>query len=162
MPRPLLKLDELFPYWPLAHMLARRRQAVHAVAPGDPVQAALRLMAEHDIGLVLVLEGGRLVGVLSERDLARRAGASDGGALGELRVADLMTRDVATVGPEALFGECIALMEQRGARHLPVVEGGRVVGVLSVRDLLREALAHHQRVMDEMERERLTAFQSSV
>ncbi len=162
MPRALLRLDELFPYRSLGEMLARQRRPVLSVAPGDTVEQALRLMAERDIGLLVVLEGGRLAGVLSERDLARRAGATEAGALRALRVADLMTRDVATVGPEALFGECIALMEQRGARHLPVVEGGRVVGVLSVRDLLREALAHHQRVMDELERERLTAFQSSV
>jgi len=133
---------------------------LHAVAPQDPAARALQVMAEHDIGLVVVLEGHRLAGVLSERDLVRHAGRS-ATALADLAVAELMTRDVATVGPDESFGRCIALMEQRRARHLPVVEDGRVVTVLSVRDLLREAVVHHRLVMAEVERERLATFQST-
>jgi CBS domain-containing protein len=117
-------------------------------------------MAEHNIGLVVVLEGERLVGVLSERDLARHAGARAGCAARPSRGGPDDARRRASSVPTDPFGRCIALMEQHGARHLPVVEGGRVVAVLSVRDLLREAVAHHRHVLDEVERERCSLFQS--
>ena len=159
MPRPQQTTEELFPYRRVHEILARRPRNVHAVGPGDPVALALQRMAQHDIGLVVVLEGERLVGVLSERDLARRAGSSEAGSLRDLRVDALMTREVATVGTDATFGDCVALMDAHGARHLPVLEAGRVVAVVTVRDLLREALGHHHRVLAEVDRERLLAFQ---
>ena len=162
MPGSLRTTDEQFPYRTLRQMLAGRTPAVHAVAPGDPITRALQLMALHNIGLVVVLEGERLAGVLSERDLVRYAGNAAGGPPSERRISELMTRDVATVGPDDTFGRCMALMDERGARHLPIVDGGRVVGVVSVRDLLREAVAHHRRVLAEVERERLAAFQSAA
>ena len=159
MPGSFKRSEDLFPDRMLREILAGRSHAVHAVAPDDPVSRALALMAEHNIGLVVVREGERLVGVLSERDVARRAGSSEPGTIQQLKVSDLMTRDVATVRPDESFGRCMALMDERGARHMPVVEGGRVVAVLSVRDLLREAVAQHRRVLAEVERERLMAFQ---
>ena len=162
MPGSHHRTEELFPDRSLRQILARRDPVVHAVAPQDPVTHVLQLMSQLDIGLVVVLEAGQLVGVLSERDLVRLAGQAGVGALGERTVADLMTRDVATVGPDEPFGRCMALMEQRGARHLPVVDAGRVIAVVTVRDLLREAVAHHRLVLAEIERERLTAFQSSA
>lgn len=153
--------DELLPYGSLREIFAGRQPVVHAVAPGDTVERAMRLMAEHDIGLVVVLDHERLAGVLSERDLLRRAAVTDpGAAFRELPVSALMTRDVATVTPDERVARCVALMDERRARHLPVVDGGRVVAVLSVRDLLREAVAHHRRVLTEVEHERLAAFQS--
>ncbi|GAB3761373.1 CBS domain-containing protein [Ramlibacter monticola] len=160
MPGSLQRTDERFPFRPVRQILSDRVPVVHWVAPQDTAARALQLMAEHNIGLVVVLEGEQLVGVLSERDLARYAGRTGSGALRDLPVADLMTREVVVVGPEDPFGRCIALMEQHGVRHLPVVEGGRVVAVLSVRDLLREAVVHHRHVLDEVERERLSIFQS--
>ena len=162
MPGSLKRLDVLFPERTLQEILAARPPAVHAVAPGDLVGVALQRMAQHDIGLVVVLEAERLVGVLSERDLAREAGRSQSGALRDLRVADLMVRDVATVDRDASFAHCLALMNERGARHLPVLAGGRVVAVISIRDLLREAVTHHAHVLAELERERLLAFQPGV
>jgi CBS domain-containing protein len=161
MPGSYRPTEDLFPYRSLRQILARRDPVVHAVAPQDPVTRALQLMAEHNIGLVVVLEADRLVGVLSERDLARHAGRPGAAPLSGLVVADLMTRDVATVGADEVLGRCMVLMEERGARHLPVVEAGRVIAVISVRDLLREAVGHHRHVLAAIERERLTAFQSS-
>ena len=154
--------DELFPYRSLKQILSKRPAGatVQAVAPDDPATDALQRMAQHNIGLVVVLEGTRLVGVLSERDLARHAGGPQARPLRDVRVAELMTRDVATVGPDDRMGRCMALMDERGARHLPVVEAGRVIAVISVRDLLREAVAHHEKVLAEMDRERLAAFQA--
>jgi CBS domain-containing protein len=154
------RTDELFPYRSVRQILASRPQVVHAVAPDDPASLALQRMAEQDIGLVVVLDGARLAGVLSERDLARHAGRPQARPLRDIKVAELMTRDVATVGPDESFGRCMALMDERRARHLPIVEAGRVIDVISIRDLLREAVAHHRHVLAELERERLATFQS--
>ena len=73
-----------------------------------------------------------------------------------------MTREVISVTPAQHFRDCVRLMDSHGIRHLPVVDGGRVLGVISVRDLLREAVLHHEQVMREVERERLTVFNSAA
>ena len=159
MPGSFKRTEELFPERSLRQILPSRRPVV-AVAPTDPVARALALMAEHDIGVVLVLDGERLAGILSERDLVRHAGS--GPALRDLRVDELMTRDVATVDADAQFRQCMVLMDARGARHLPVVENGRVIAVVSLRDLLHEAVTHQQHVLAEVDRERLAAFQSTA
>ena len=159
MPGSFKRTEELFPERSLRQILPSRRSVV-AVTPADPVARALALMAEHDIGVVLVLDGERLAGILSERDLVRHAGS--GPALRDLRVDELMTRDVATVDADAQFRQCMVLMDARGARHLPVVENGRVIAVVSLRDLLHEAVTHQQHVLAEVDRERLAAFQSTA
>ena len=160
MPATPLRSDELFPYRSIRQILANRKPVVHSVGSDDTVASALELMSRHNIGLVVVLDGEELIGVLSERDLARRAGQHGALALQGLPVAALMTRNVTTVGPDELFGRCLALMDERGARHLPVVDAGRVIAVISVRDLLHEAVEHHRQVLAEMDRERLAAFQT--
>ena len=161
MPGLFKRTEELFPERSLRQILPSRRPVV-AVAPTDPVARALALMAEHDIGVVVVLDGERLAGILSERDLARHAGRAPDSALRDLRVSELMTRDVATVDADAQFRQCMVLMDARGARHLPVVENGRVIAVVSLRDLLHEAVTHQQHVLAEVDRERLAAFQSTA
>ena len=140
----------------VAALLQRKGGEVFYVRPAASVYEAIEMMAARGVGALLVMEGERLVGVLSERDLVRHAGRS--GALRDARVADLMSSDVATVAPDASFGDCMTLMDSRNVRHLPVVDEDRVVAVLSLRDLLREAVAHHRRVLAEVDRERLTAF----
>jgi CBS domain-containing protein len=160
MPAKHPQTGELFPYRSLREILTGRPATVHAVAPGDPVSAAVALMSGHGIGLVVVLDGAQLAGVLSERDLVRRAGQPDAAGLGALPVSALMKREVVTVGPDEQFGRCLALMDEHGIRHLPVVDAGRVVAVISIRDLLHEAVAHHRRVLAEVDRERLSAFQA--
>jgi CBS domain-containing protein len=152
--------DEVFPYRPLRQILARRLPMVHTVAPGDSLTLALQKMAQYDIGLLVVLESGWLVGVISERDMVRRAGKLGTASLDGLQVADLMTRNVITVDPDERFGHCLSLMDRHGTRHLPVVEAGKVLAVISIRDLLHEAVSHHQVVLDEMDLERLSGSQS--
>ena len=159
VPGSVKPVEELFPYRSLREVLAGRRQRVHSVAPLDTVERAVRLMARFDIGLLVVLDGEGLAGVLSERDIVRRAGVADGGNVRDMSVATLMTRDVATVGPDERIVRCLELMDARAARHLPVVEGGRVVAVVSIRDLLHEAVKHHRRIVSELDRLRLAAFQ---
>ena len=99
MPATPLRSDELFPYRSVRHILANRKPVVHAVSSEDTVASALQLMSKHNIGLVVVLDGEQLIGVLSERDLARRAGQLGAEALRGLPVAALMTRDVVVCLP---------------------------------------------------------------
>jgi CBS domain-containing protein len=160
MDHPLRRPEEILAYRPLARILASKPKSLWTVAPGDSALVAMRLMAEQNIGLVLATENGLIVGVLSERDCVRRlvlAGKSP-----ELTpVADIMVRDVITVDPAKTFADCLKLMHLHRTRHLPVVENGAPITVISIRDLLAEAVEHHARVIRELERERLTMFVST-
>jgi CBS domain-containing protein len=161
MDRAIRRPEEILAYRPLRQVLASKPRDLWTVGPADSVMAALRIMAEKDVGLVVVLDQGQLSGVLSERDCARRI-ASTGKALDGVAVADVMVRNVVTVDLGRTFAECLKLMHQHGVRHLPVVDAGRVVAVVSIRDLLSEAVTHHERIIAELERERLTMFVSTA
>jgi CBS domain-containing protein len=151
---PIKTPDELLKYRSLRQILADRHAVVHSVSPADSTFAAIEKMAAHNIGFLIVIEQGALVGVLSERDYARKI-VLQGRTSKDTAVRDIMTRDVVTVGPDESLSQCMALMRSRGFRHLPVVQHGNVVGVLSIRDLLSEIVAHHERVIRDLELERL-------
>jgi CBS domain-containing protein len=108
-----------------------------------------------------VLERDSLVGVVSERDCARKV-ALTRKPPDSTPVADIMVRDVVTVDPAHTFADCLRLMHQHGIRHLPVMDRGKPVAVVSIRDLLSEAVTHHARIIAELERERLTMFTSTA
>ena len=147
--------EQLLAYPPLKRVLAARTAGVHAAAPGTSTLEALRLMASKEIGFLVVLDGTKLVGVVSERDYARKV-VLQGKASSDTPVQDIMTRDVVSVGLAHTIPECMALMNQHGVRHLPVIESGAVIGVLSVRDLLREIVEHHEQVIRNLDLEKLT------
>ena len=111
-------------------------KTVHAVRPDDTVLAALGVMAEHDIGAVLVVEGDELLGILSERDYARKV-VLLGRASRDSPVRLIMTANVVCVPPNRTVAECMGLMTERRCRHLPVVENGRVIGLVSIGDLVK-------------------------
>jgi len=113
---------------------------VWSVGPDDSVFRALEVMAERNVGALVVLDGGRLVGVLSERDYARRV-ILRGLASRDVRVRDLMTPEVVTVGLDDTVGGCMRRMTAGRFRHLPVVDGGRVVGVVSIGDVVATIMA---------------------
>ena len=120
-----------------AHDIIRfKGKTVHAVRPDDTVLAALGVMAEHDIGAVLVVEGDELLGILSERDYARKV-ALLGRASRDSPVRLIMTANVVCVPPNRTVEECMGLMTERRCRHLPVVENGRVIGLVSIGDLVK-------------------------
>ena len=121
--------------------------------------AALQIMSDKDIGFLVVLDREAMVGVVSERDCARRLVLA-GKPPETTPVADIMVRDVVTVDLSHTFADCLRLMHQHGIRHLPVIDNGKVVAVVSIRDLLSEAVAHHAKIIAELERERLTIFTS--
>jgi len=158
---PIRQPEEILAYRPLARVLASKAAELWSVAPTDSVLTALRLMSDKDIGFVVVLEQGALVGVLSERDCARRvllAGKSPEAT----RVADVMIREVITVDISYAFADCLRLMHQHRIRHLPVVDHGKVTTVVSIRDLLSESVNHHARIIAQLERERMTMFTSTA
>ncbi len=109
---------------------------VFAIEPDATVLDALRLMEQKNVGALLVMKGQRLVGIFSERDYARRM-ILHGRASRETPVHEVMTRDVFVISPDTGAGECMVHMTDRRVRHLPVVEGGRVVGVISIGDVVR-------------------------
>ena len=152
--------EEIVPFRTLAQILAAK-PGVHSVRPTDTAHAALVAMADKRVGFLLVLDGERLAGVISERDYTRKLIPS-GRSAQDARVGDLMTREVVTVTPAHHVRDCVNLMDRHGIRHLPVVDGNRILGVISVRDLLREAVVHHDKVLREMERERMTIFNSAA
>jgi CBS domain-containing protein len=139
---------------PIRQLLGRRPREVFSVPPDAPVLAALRILADKDIGVVLVLDGDRLVGVMSERDYARR-GEVAGRSAQETLVRELMTPQVVMVTPNHTVEQCMALMTAEHVRHLPVLDQDRVVGVVSIRDLVKEAVSHYEEIVRDLDHDRL-------
>lgn len=135
----------------VAQMLELKPAGVISIGHDVPVLDALKLLADKDVGAVLVMDGQRLVGILSERDYARKV-ALKGKSSGDTPVSEIMTREVVFVTPTQTNEECMALMTQKRARHLPVIDNGRVIGVLSIGDLVKDAISEQQFIIDQLER----------
>jgi CBS domain-containing protein len=148
-------LDQQMPFATAAELLAKRREPVIAITPGATAFAALERMKEKHIGLLVVLDNEALAGVVSERDIARRIILGQRSAKDTL-VREIMTAQAHTVAPEAKIPECITLMHEKGIRHLPVTRAGKVLGVLSVRDLMGALIERHERLLRRLQEERLT------
>ena len=161
MESPLRRPEEILAYRSLREMLGAKPRSLWSIGPADSALSALQLMADKNIGFLVVLEKDAIVGVLSERDCARRL-VLERKSPEVTPAKDLMVREVVTVDPTHTFGECLRLMHQHGIRHLPVVERGKLIAVVSIRDLLSEAVAHHARIIAELERERLESFTSTA
>jgi CBS domain-containing protein len=119
------------------------------VRPDATVFQALQIMAENDIGAILVMEMGDIVGIFSERDYARRV-VLQGRTSAGTHVRDIMTSKVVYVGPEQTVQECMALMTEKRIRHLPVMENGEVMGVISIGDLVRATIQEQQFVIEQL------------
>ncbi|MBZ0225834.1 MAG: CBS domain-containing protein [Comamonas sp.] len=135
----------------VAEILRSKSNAlVFHVSPSDTVLDALRLMAEQGIGAVVVLEGEKLAGIFTERDYARKV-ALLGRSSGDTPVSDIMTRAVRYVHSTQSTEECMALMTQNRLRHLPVLDDGRLVGLISIGDLVKHVMSQQQFVIAQME-----------
>jgi IMP dehydrogenase len=121
-----------------------------SVGPEESVFDALALMARREVGAVVVLEGVRLVGILSERDYARKI-ILLGKASKDTPVRDIMTQRVVCVSPTTTIDECMALMTDKRCRHLPVLEGDRVIGVVSIGDVVKQTIAEQQFIIEQLE-----------
>lgn len=124
---------------------------VFAVSPDTTVLDALRLMADKDVGAVVVLSSGRLVGIFTERDYARKV-VLVGKASRNLPVSEIMSTDVVTIDPSWTTDRCMALMDERRIRHLPVVDGGKVVGVVSIRAVVSAIVAEQRYTIQHLEK----------
>jgi signal-transduction protein with cAMP-binding, CBS, and nucleotidyltransferase domain len=159
MDHPLRRPEEILAYRPLKQIL--KWGPVWTIAPADTVMMAARIMEEKNIGFLVVLEKEAIAGVLSERDCLRRVVLA-GKSPETTAVGDIMVKKVIKVEIEDTFADCLRLMHVHVIRHLPVLRSGRVVGVVSIRDLLREAVEHHARIIGELERDRMTMLTSTV
>ena len=129
---------------------AKEASDVWVVTPDTSVYAALELMAEKNIGAVLVVDDGALVGILSERDYARKVILLDRGSK-DTAVAEIMSPHPLTVAPEATTGECMQLMTDNRFRHLPVMHGTRAIGLVSIGDVVRAVIDEQQFLIDQLE-----------
>src|SRR6185436_4209805 len=131
-------------------LLESKRQNLVAVAPSSTVLEALKVMAEKEIGDVVVINDGHLVGIFSERDYARKV-VLQGKASKDTPVREIMTEKVVCVRPEQTIEDCMGLMTDKRIRHLPVLEHKKVIGVISIGDVVKEMLYEKEFVIKQLE-----------
>ena len=121
-----------------------------SISPDASVFEALQLMAAKDVGALVVLEGDRLAGIFSERDYARKV-VLVGKFSKETAVREIMTAKVLCVRPDQTVDQCMALMTEHRIRHLPVLDGSKVIGVISIGDVVKELLSEQQVIISQLE-----------
>ena len=134
----------------LKQLLSAKGGQVFSIGPDAMVIEALQLMAQKDIGALVVLDGGKLAGILSERDYARKV-ILRGKSSQDVPVREIMTADLITVDPAKTIEDCMALVTHRRVRHLPVVEDGTLIGVVSIGDLVKEVIAEQEQTIKQLE-----------
>ena len=133
-------------------LLRRKTTPLKFVRETESVFDAVRQLVEHNISAVLVLDGpNHLVGIVTERDVARNV-ALEGRVAKQTAVAEIMTRNVITVGPDQTIEECMTLMIEKRIRHLPVMDGATLTGILSIRDLVDAVVSQKQFVIEQLEK----------
>ncbi|MFT3754575.1 MAG: CBS domain-containing protein [Pseudoxanthomonas sp.] len=132
-------------------LLGEKTADVFAVAPRDSVFEAIRLMADKGIGAVLVMDGPQLTGIVSERDYARKVVLHEKSSRAT-PVQEIMTAKVITVAPDATVKHCMQVVTEHRIRHLPVLEGDNVVGVISIGDLVKAVIEEQQAELDQLQR----------
>ena len=132
------------------HLLDRKPPALFSIEPDDPVLEAIRMMADHHVGALLVMRGNELAGIVSERDYARKV-VLLGRSSAETPVWQIMTAPVITVSLDTSVQDCMRLMTERHIRHLPAVEQGRVIGMISIGDLVKAVIEEQQQTIEQLE-----------
>ena len=135
---------------PVVELLRKRDPGIFEVAPDVMVFDALKLLADYGVGAMVVMDGSTLVGVFSERDYTRKV-ALQGRNSRETRVSEIMTREVVSVAPTTGTRACMTLMSQKKIRHLPVVDGTMVVGMISIRDIMDDIIADHEQTISQLQ-----------
>jgi CBS domain-containing protein len=133
------------------HLLAEKGSHVHTIGPDEPVLAAIKAMADRYIGALLVLDGGKLVGIVSERDYARKV-ILKGRSSDATPVRDIMSAPVISVDPADTVDTCMRLCTDSRVRHLPVVEAGKVVGIVSIGDLVKAVISEQGTQIEQLQR----------
>jgi CBS domain-containing protein len=133
-----------------ADLLKKHHSELWHVRPEDTVFEALQTLAGYDVGALMVMEADRLVGVFSERDYTRKI-ALQGLNSKETTVAEIMTRNVLSVKPSTDSSDCMTLMSEKKIRHLPVLDGSKVLGMISIRDIMDDIIANHELTIAQLE-----------
>jgi CBS domain-containing protein len=134
----------------LKQVLQGKGHDVWSIGPEDSVYDAMQMMADKDVGALVVMEGDSLVGVFSERDYARKV-ILRGRSSKDTKVKEIMTSRVAYARPEQSVEECMALMTDKHIRHLPVMDGDKMLGVVSIGDLVKVIIEEQQHVIEQLE-----------
>jgi len=134
----------------IKHVLDKKGRTVHGISQDASVFDALTVMAEHDIGALVVSENHRLVGIITERHYSREI-ALKGRTSPETRVGDIMSTEVVCARPEQTVEECMAVMTARALRHLPVLDQGQIVGIVSIGDMVKSVIEDQKFIIEELE-----------
>ena len=132
-------------------ILNQKKRDVYSVSPEATVYDAVAMMAEKNVGALLVVEEGRLVGVISERDYTRKV-MLRGKRSRETQVREIMSTQLTTVDPKESVDDCLRFMTEKRIRHLPVVKGGEICGVISIGDLVKHVISVQSATLDQLER----------
>jgi len=132
------------------HLLERKGSEVWSIAPEAMVYEALQLMADKNVGALLVLEMGQLVGILSERDYARKVILLNKSSM-TVPVREIMTGKVFYVSPESSIEECMTVMTEKRIRHLPVLENSQLIGVISIGDVVKEIISDREFMIEQLQ-----------
>lgn len=134
----------------IKHVLDKKGRSVHGISQDASVFDALTVMAEHDIGSLIVSENHKLVGIITERHYSREI-ALKGRTSPQTRVRDIMSRDVVCARLEQSVEECMAVMTARALRHLPVLDQGEIVGIVSIGDMVKSVIEDQKFIIEELE-----------
>jgi CBS domain-containing protein len=135
---------------PILDLLKKRPPVNWSLSPQDTVFDALQTLANHNVGALMVLDNGKLVGVFSERDYTRKI-ALAGKSSKDTKVQDIMTSNVISVSPSVRTRDCLALMSQKKIRHMPIVDGDKVLGMISIRDIMDDIIADHELTINQLQ-----------
>ena len=134
----------------VSELLKNKPARVVSVSPEQSVLEAIKVLAAEDVGAAIVMTGDRLAGILSERDYTRKV-ILQGRSSNSTRVEEIMTANVVCVSPRTKARECMALMTEKNIRHLPVVDEGRIVGMVSIRDIVGDIIADQDFTIEQLE-----------
>lgn len=135
---------------PILELLKKQGGTIWSLHPQETVYDALKTLSDRDVGALMVLDEGRLVGIFSERDYTRKI-ALAGKASRDTRVEDIMSTTLQTVSPHTTTDDCMALMSQRKIRHLPVVDGEAVLGMISIRDIMNDMIQDREETISQLQ-----------
>jgi CBS domain-containing protein len=135
---------------PVSELLKQHEGTLWHARPDDTVYQALQLLAEYEVGALMVMDRGKLVGIFSERDYTRKI-ALQGRSSKDTRVNEIMTRNVFHVSPQTGTRKCMSLMSEKKVRHLPVIDGNTVLGLISIRDIMDDIIETHEATIAQLE-----------
>ena len=134
----------------ISQFLDQSNRPIHSVGPNATIREALEIMAQHNIGALLVIDGQTLVGIFSERDYARKV-VLKGLSSNDAKVSEVMTSKVITINTKHSIDQCMQIMTDKHIRHLPIVNDSQVMGLISIGDVVREMIAYQKSMIEQLQ-----------